>query len=136
MFTINDANLKNVLYSAQKSNQIKFNYKNFSSNLNQKYPSHPKKVQTDQKKSRIKSSLNERNMNMNMNNIKNIQINLNDNNNNENNDYLINMKNNRKIIFINPGINEINNNKNNYLNTNIKFKQKMNNQDNKKFIRN
>ena len=72
---------------------------------------------------------------MNMNNIKNIQINLNDNN-NENNDYLINMKNNRKIIFINPGINEINNNKNNYLNTNIKFKQKMNNQDQKKFIRN
>ena len=45
MFSINQANVKNVLYSAQKSNQNKFNYKNFSSNLNQKYPSFPKKKQ-------------------------------------------------------------------------------------------
>ena len=133
MFSINQANVKNVLYSAQKSNQNKFNYKNFSSNLNQKYPSFPKKKQNIPKKSRIKSSLNE--INMNMNNIKNIQINLNDNA--DNNPYLINSKNNHKVIFINSGINELSNNKNsNYLSSNLKYKQKMSNQNNKKFVRN
>ena len=133
MFSINQANVKNVLYSAQKSNQNKFNYKNFSSNLNQKYPSFPKKKQNIPKKSRIKSSLNE--INMDMNNIKNIQINLNDNA--DNNPYLINSKNNHKVIFINSGINELSNNKNsNYLSSNLKYKQKMSNQNNKKFVRN
>ena len=134
MFSINQANVKNVLYSAQKSNMNKFNYKNFSSNLNQKYPSFPKKNLNNPKKSRVKSSLNE----MNMNNIKNIQINLNNNNNDDDNTYLLNSKNNHKVIFINPSINELNNNKNNnILNPVFKFNPKMyNNQSNKKFVRN
>ena len=132
MYSINEANVKNVLYSAQKSNLNKFNYKNFTSNLNQKYPSFPKKKQNAIKKTKIKSTLND--INMNMNNIKNIQINLNDNT--ENNNYIMNQKNTNKIIYINSGMNDLNNNKNNnYLNIILKPKQKLNNE-NKKFIRN
>ena len=67
---------------------------------------------------------------MNMNNIKNVQTNLNEKD--EANTYLINSKNNRKIIYINPGMTELNNNKNNI---NLKFRQKMNNEK-KKFVRN
>ena len=134
MFGINEPNVKNILYSAQKSSQNKFGHKNFSSNLNQKYPSFPKKKQNNPKKSKIKSALNDMGMNLNVNNIKNIQNNYIDIT--ENNPYVINSKNNRKIIFINSGINEFNKSKtNNYINMNLKPKQNVYN-DTKKFVRN
>ena len=115
MIALNDTNVKNFLYSAQKSSQNKFNYKNFSSNLNQKYPSPKKKPFNSNQKSKTKPVNNN-----NMNNIKNIQLNINDNNSNT---YLVNSKNNRKIIFINSGMTDINNN--NYAHSK-----------NKKFMRN
>ena len=130
---MNEANVKNILYSAQKSSLNKFGNKNFTSNLTQKYPSFPKKKQNNTKKSKMKSPLNE--VNMNMNNIKNIHNN-NYNDNTDNNNYLINPKNTSKIIFINSGMNDLNIIKNNnYLNMELKSKQKMAYQ-NKKFIRN
>ena len=125
---MDEANIKNILYSAQKNNQNNFASKNFISNLNKKYPSFPKKKQNNAIKSKSKSSIND--INMNMNNIKNVQTNLNEKE--EANTYLINSKNNRKIIYINPGMTELNNNKNNI---NLKFRQKMNNEK-KKFVRN
>ena len=131
---MNEPNVKNILYSAQKSSQNKFGHKNFSSNLNQKYPSFPKKKQNNPKKSKIKSSLNDMGMNLDVNNIKNIQNNYNDIT--DNNPFIINSKNNRKIIYINSGMNDFNKSKtNNYINMNLKPKQNMYHE-NKKFVRN
>ena len=131
---MNEPNVKNIFYSAQKSSQTKFGHKNFTSNLNQKYPSFPKKKQNNPKKSKIKSSLNDMGMNLNVNNIKNIQNNYNDIT--DNNPFVLNSKNNRKIIFINSNINDFNKSKtNNYINMNLKPKQNMFHE-NKKFVRN
>ena len=131
---MNEPNVKNILYSAQKSSQNKFGHKNFSSNLNQKYPSFPKKKQNNPKKSKIKSSINDMGMNLDVNNIKNIQNNYNDIT--DNNHFIINSKNNRKIIYINSGMNDFNKSKtNNYINMNLKPKQNMYHE-NKKFVRN
>ena len=132
---MNEPNVKNIFYSAQKSSQTKFGHKNFTSNLNQKYPSFPKKKQNNQKKSKIKSSLNDMGMNLDVNNIKNIQNNYNDIT--ENNPFVLNSKNNRKIIFINSEINDFNKSKtNNYINMNLKPKQNIYHENNKKLERN
>ena len=127
MYNINNgANIKEILYSAQKNSKNKNNYKHFEYDINKKYPPFPKsKMSTKIKNKSLVNEIN--NIEFNLKNI-NSKYGSNDNNNTFN----PKKKTNAKINLINQdmnNINNINNNNNNnipsmYFQMNINMKEK------------
>ena len=125
MYNINNVtNIKEILYSAQKLSNKNNTYKNFTFELSKKYPPFPKSKINIKNKSLISGPNNKKNnIDFNLNNV-NSEFFSNDNNKYDN----LKLKNNSKIINVNPNINKIHNdNLSLYFQMNINMKDNNNN---------